>query len=137
MNYEPIERNEMTLRDVRIDAAVEVQPFASTKHGPIDVAYVVALKRCGCTGPLLGAVEIVDEEAWPRDEDLPQMPAEAPEEGLTLGAAWAEEPGRRPRVHPGAYEWDMMSAARALRSWHAMRALRGAIRRSERRREAA
>lgn len=121
----------MAIKDVRVDTAFDLQaPEQRNKN----MYYVVALKPCGCTGPLMGRIERVRVTDWPAVSTLPERPESAPDEGL-----WAARPivSRHGSPHRRiTYAWSPEGAALELRKWWGMRNVRSVLHRSERKREA-
>lgn len=125
-SYKAVERNEMSVRDVRVDTPFEIQSAGR------DAWWVVALKRCGCTGPLIGYVERVRVVDWPAVSDLPERPEDAPESS----PLWVARPPTR-ADRKVCYAWSADDAAYELRNWLGMRNVRGVLRRTTTRKGAA
>jgi len=117
----------MSIKDVRVDTAFDLQtPDSRNKN----IMHVVALKPCGCTGPLMGLVGRIRVTQWPAPSQLPERPRGTPEDA----GLWGAYPERRRSSSAIALAWSPEDAAAELRSWWGMRNVRTAIRRSERKR---
>lgn len=117
--YQAVERNEMTIRDVLVDTRFVTE--GGSKH-----CYVVALKRCGCTGPLLGHVQAMTKTEVASAQRRGKIIPDEPEGGGTLWAAYAAHYDRLV-----CYGWGHEEAAQALCRWWGVRNIRGRLKRSE------
>lgn len=124
--YHSIERNEMTVRNVLVDTKFVMDGVVQGIRSKRSPTYVIGLKRCGCTGPLLGHVQPMSkrevESAIRRRKKVP----EKPEGATTLWVGYAIEYNR-----PMVYAWGENACARALRNWWGVTNIRGRVKRSE------
>jgi hypothetical protein len=108
----------MTIHDVLVDTRFVTQGT----RGP---CYVVALKRCGCTGPMVGHVQSMTskevESAKRRGKPIP----DEPEGGGTLWAGYAIGYDRLV-----VYAWGREECAQALCRWWGVRNIRVRLKRS-------
>lgn len=126
-----MERNSMAAKDVRGDTHYAMEAIQKVMVGRgksrinITVANVIALKKCGCNGPVIGHVQTVPLKGYP--DELPEAP-----EG-TKAKLWAVYPSGRSSgsYKPVAYAWGLESAAHALRNWWAVRNVKAVMKKRE------